>query len=72
MRRIVAAALVTFSVTISALLLLFNLTLGDKKIDYRIEAAYPVSDPQFLRTLGALLGPLLTGGNRAQALLRAP
>ncbi len=61
-------AVLTFLVTAAALLLLFNLTLGDKQIDARIEAAYSVSDPQFQRTMGALLGPPITGGNRVQAL----
>jgi len=64
----IVKAVLTIVVTTAALLLLFNLTLGDKQIDARIEASYSVSDPQFLRTMGALLGPPITGGNRVQAL----
>lgn len=58
-----------FLLTTLGWLLLLNLTLGNKQIDDRIETEYSVVDPQFLRTMGSLLGPPLVDGNRAQALL---
>ena len=36
---------------------------------YKIESLYGVDDPQFIRTMGHLLGPPLTEGNRIDALV---
>jgi hypothetical protein len=41
-------------------LLLFNLAAGEKKITYQLEHRYDVSHPQFLQSMGVLLGPALT------------
>lgn len=62
---IAAAVLVT---AIAAFLIL-NLSLGDQTVDRRVESLYAVDDPQFLRTMSALLGPPLVAGNQAQALV---
>ena len=62
------ATVLSFVLTTLAWLLLQNLTLGDKQIDERIHTGYAVSDPQFERVMGAVLGPLIVGGNRVQAL----
>lgn len=62
-------ALVTFLVTIAAVLLVLNLSLGDKPIDRHVQHRYPVSDEQFLRSMGVLLGPSLVPGNRVEELL---
>ena len=56
-------------VTALAALFILNLSLGDKTIDRRVETLYAVADPQFPRTMGALLGPALVPGNRAVALV---
>ncbi len=64
----IAFCAVTFLLTIAVLLLVLNLTLGNKQIDHRIETEYPVGDPQFLRSMGSLLGPTIVDGNRVQAL----
>ena len=37
--------------------------------EYRVESLYGVSDPQFQRTMGALLGPAFVPGNRITTLL---
>jgi cardiolipin synthase len=66
MTAVVIAA--TFAAVTVGLLLLVNLTLGNKKIDRRIDAVYSVGDPQFQRVMGSLLGPPLLPGNRVQAL----
>ena len=61
--------LTTFAITAIAVVLMLNLSLGDKQVDRRIESLYAVADAQFARTMGAMLGPTLVGGNRAEALL---
>ncbi len=62
-------AILTFLGTGLGVLLVANLTLGDKKIDRNVPSLYTVSDPQFVRTMGVMLGPALLPGNRVQALL---
>jgi cardiolipin synthase len=64
--RIVVATMV---VTALAVLLIANLSLGDKKIDQRVESLYSVADPHFQRTIGTMLGPSLLPGNRVEALV---
>ena len=59
----------TFVVTALAVLLVANLSLGDKRIEERIEPLYSVADPQFRRHMDVMLGPPLLAGNRVQALL---
>ena len=66
--RLVLAVVATFVATGVGWLLVLNLTLGNKQIDDRIESAYSVAEPQFVRVMGALLGPPLTAGNRVDAL----
>jgi len=39
------------------------------RVNYRIDAHFPVSDPQFAQTVGNLLGPALTPGNKVTTLL---
>jgi cardiolipin synthase len=50
-------------------LVVANLTTSEKKIEQEIEHLYPVSDPQFARCLGTLLGPAILPGNRVTALI---
>jgi cardiolipin synthase len=40
-----------------------------KKLQYQIPSLYSVDDPQFLQSMGVLLGPGIVGGNKATALL---
>ncbi len=54
--------------TLLATLVVVNLR-ADKKIDVRPTHLYAVSDPQFLRSMGVLLGPPLVHGNRIETLL---
>ena len=65
----VVAVVVAILVTAVAAFLVLNLSLGDKTIDRRVEALYGVEDPQFMRTMNALLGPPIVAGNRARALV---
>jgi len=62
---IVLVILATVFVTFLAL----NLTTAEKKIEHRITHLYGVGDPQFLRSMGSLLGPPVVGGNGVQELL---
>ena len=42
---------------------------SEKEITRRITHLYPISDPQFLRSMSVLLGPALVMGNRVETLL---
>ncbi len=52
-----------------AVLLVANLSLGDKRVDERVVSLYEVGTPQFVRTMGSILGPAILPGNRVQALV---
>ena len=57
-------AVVTFLVVMFAL----NFSRPEKKLAWRLEHRYAVSDPQFRREMGVMLGPGITSGNRVTAL----
>ncbi len=61
---------IALGIAIGALLLVLvlNLTSGEKKIEHEIPTLYGVGDPQFTRSMGVLLGPAIVGGNRITAL----
>jgi cardiolipin synthase len=62
----------TIAITAVATLLLVVLSLNfatpEKKLERKIEHRYAVSDPQFRREMGVLLGPAVLPGNRVTAL----
>ena len=60
--------LATVAATLFAVFLVLNLGLGNKKVDQQVESSYTVDDPQFLRTMGVMLGPAILPGNRAETL----
>ncbi|MET0541071.1 MAG: phospholipase D-like domain-containing protein [Variovorax sp.] len=66
-RRLKTIAL-TFFITVTATLLAFNLTSGEKKLDEQISREYSLHDAQYQRVLGVMLGPPITEGNRFEAL----
>jgi cardiolipin synthase A/B len=45
-----------------------NLTSSSKKVERKIEHLYAVRDPEFLRSMGSLLGSPIVPGNRVKAL----
>lgn len=45
-----------------------NLHSSEKKIRYELSHSFAVEDPQFIRTMGQLLGPDILPGNRVTAL----
>jgi cardiolipin synthase len=49
-------------------LIVANLTVGETKIDTDVKRLYSVSDPQYLRSMGLLLGPTIMQGNRVEHL----
>ena len=49
-------------------LVVANLSSSAKKIEHRIEHLYRAGDPEFVRSMGALLGPGLMPGNKVRAL----
>jgi len=59
----------TALVTLVCVLIAVNLTIGEQYIKRPIAHDYSVRDPQFARSMGILLGPLIVSGNRFQALL---
>jgi cardiolipin synthase len=61
--------ILTFLATGLGVLLAANLSLGDKRIDTSVASLYGVGEPEFVRTLGVMLGPALVPGNRARALV---
>jgi cardiolipin synthase len=68
-RKPLKVAVVAMLATVVATLLVLNLSLGDKRIDWQLPHRHAVVSDQFARTMGHLLGPPLVSGNRVQALL---
>ncbi|MEW9583557.1 cardiolipin synthase [Paraburkholderia sp. DGU8] len=60
---------ITALVTLVIILVIANLSSGEKKIEHKIERLYASDDPQFLRSMGLLLGPPVISGNRFEMLL---
>ncbi len=61
---IIATALVTGLLVVIAL----NFATPTKQLERKIEHRYPVSDPQFRREMGVLLGPSILPGNHVTGL----
>ncbi|HEX6882436.1 MAG TPA: phospholipase D-like domain-containing protein [Planctomycetota bacterium] len=50
-------------------LLLVNLSSGQVAVERKVEHLYSVAEPEFVRSMGTLLGPALLEGNRIETLL---
>ncbi|WP_176052497.1 cardiolipin synthase [Paraburkholderia caribensis] len=61
--------LLTAVVTLVVVLAIANLSTGEKKIEHKIERRYGSDDPQFIRSMGLLLGPPVTSGNHFEVLI---
>jgi cardiolipin synthase len=61
--------LVSVLATIVAVLVVVNFSTGETEIKERVTHSYAISDPQFQRSMSALLGPPLVEGNRIDTLL---
>jgi cardiolipin synthase A/B len=60
--------LITALLTSLLAVVFLNLRAGEKQIRYQLTHRFSVEDPQFLRTMGQLLGPGILPGNRVTAL----
>lgn len=65
----IALIVLTVVATLAVVLVIANLTSGEKKIEHKIERLYGSHDPQFIRSMGLLLGPPVIGGNRFEVLV---
>ena len=68
-RSPVVVGMTTFVVTALLTVLTLNFTAGEKQVEQQIPRLYSVSDPQFMRAMGNLLGPSIVGGNKVQELI---
>ena len=70
LRRVINYAHIGIAVvaTLVLTLIVTNLTTGEKKIDSDVKRLYSVTDPQYLRSMGVLLGPAILEGNRVEHL----
>ncbi len=62
------AILITITLTAALTIVLLNLRTSEKQICYAVTHEFTVRDPQFLRSMGQLLGPAILPGNRIIAL----
>jgi cardiolipin synthase len=59
---------IAIALTLVLTLLAANLTEGEKHIDSEVTSLYTVRDPQYLRSMGVLLGPTIIQGNKVEHL----
>jgi cardiolipin synthase len=59
---------ITVAITLVLTLLFLNLRSGEKQIRYAVPHEFSLTDPQFLRSMGQLLGPSILTGNHITAL----
>ena len=62
-------ALISSVLTLCAVLLVMNLSSGEKQIERKLERRYAIDDPQFARSMSVLLGPPFLAGNEVQVLV---
>lgn len=60
---ILITIVITIVITIISLLILMNFVTAEKKIQRKLEKHYSIEDPQFIRSVSALLGPSFLEGN---------
>jgi len=68
-RARVLTVVVTAAITLASVVIALNLTGGEKKVKRQIGHRYSIADPQFQRTMGVMLGPMIVPGNRFEVLL---
>ena len=59
----------TVALSLLGVLLVSNLSMGNKRIDSPLPRLFSVADPQFQRAAGSVLTPALVSGNSAKTLL---
>lgn len=66
---IALVALATLAVAAVIMLVIANLSSGERKIAYRIASLHSVEEPTVERAMSSLLGPRIVGENRITSLL---
>ena len=61
--------LVTIILTVITVLIVTNFVTGEKKIERKLLKHYSINDPQFSRSVSALLGPAFIDGNDVKVLI---
>jgi cardiolipin synthase len=67
-KRTIIAGVFGALIAVAAVVVFMNFITSEKQIQTSLEHHYGVSDPQFRRELGTLLGPAIIDGNRVQSL----
>jgi cardiolipin synthase len=67
-KRTIIAGVFGALIAVVAVVVFMNFITSEKQIQTSLEHHYGVSDPQFRRELGTLLGPAIIDGNRVQSL----
>src|SRR6187551_984178 len=62
-KRMIWTIAITAVVTLLLVVVAMNFATPEKKLERKIEHRYAVSDPQFMREMGVLLGPAILPGN---------
>ncbi len=60
---------ITIVLTLIFGLILVNFTGAEKKVETDVKHLYSVDDPQFLRSMGIMMGPAIVDGNKATELI---
>jgi cardiolipin synthase A/B len=60
--------LFTICLTTIVIIVTLNFLVGEKKVKKQIPHLYGLNDPQFIKTMGVLLGPAIIDGNRFETL----
>ncbi|MES2412857.1 MAG: phospholipase D-like domain-containing protein [Pseudomonadota bacterium] len=68
-RKTFAIAFASFIAAAVAVLLTMNFNTGEKHVTQQLQRQYNTADPQFMRAMGSLLGPGISGGNKVTELL---
>jgi cardiolipin synthase A/B len=62
--HMLATIVLTVVATLAAVIIFTNLTGSEKRVQRVVQHRYAVSDPQFRREMGVMLGPTVVPGNR--------
>jgi cardiolipin synthase len=68
-RSVIWTVLISVLATLLVVFFAQNLTTGEKRVKEKLEHRYAIHDPQFQRTMGVMLGPVILPGNRFATLL---
>ncbi len=61
--------LIGIGIGIAVFVVSANFMRSERKVEHAFDSSYGTADPQFVRTMGTLLGPALQGGNQITELI---